>query len=85
MIRQTDDAKMISLILTCLTKANSNTPRLYSQWLNSVINWLINYCKDWARTGVTSFGRQFDFHDIIYHKRNCNVDNRRRNVVFTTT
>ena len=59
----------------------SNTPRLYSQWLNSVIYWLINHCTDRARTGVTSFGRQFDFHDVIYHKRHCNVDNRRRNVV----
>ena len=56
---------------------NSNTPRLYSQWLNLVIYWLINHCTDWARTGVTSFGRQFDFHDVIYH-------NRRRNVNFTT-
>ena len=56
----------------------SNTPRLYSQWLNSVIYWLINHCTDWARTNVTSFSRQFDFHDVIYH-------NRRRNVVFTTT
>ena len=56
----------------------SNTPRLYSQWLNSVIYWLINHCTDWARTNVTSSSRQFDFHDVIYHKR-------RRNVVFTTT
>ena len=62
----------------------SNTPRLYSQWLNSVIYWLINHCTDWARTGVMSFVCQFDFHDIIYPKRHCNVDNRRRNVVFTT-
>ena len=46
---------------------NSNTPRLYSQWLNSVIYWLINHCTDWARTGVTSFGRQFEFYDVIYH------------------
>ena len=30
-------------------------------------------------------GRQFDFHDVIYHKRHCNVDNGRRNVVFTIT
>ena len=22
---------------------------------------------DLARTGVKSFGRQFDFHDVIYH------------------
>ena len=40
---------------------NSNTPRLYSQWLNSVIYWLINHCTDRARTGVTSSGRQFEF------------------------
>ena len=39
----------------------------------------------WAWTGVTSFSRQIDFHDVIYHIRHCNVDNRRRNVVFTTT
>ena len=58
-------------------KFDSNTPRLYSQWLNSVIYWLINHCTDWARTCVTLFGRQFDFHDVIYH-------NRRRNVNFTT-
>ena len=64
---------------------NSNTSRLYSQWLNSVIYWLINHCTDWFRTGVTSFGRQFEFHDVIYHKRHCNVENRRHNVVFTST
>ena len=40
---------------------------------------------DWARTGVTSFGRQFDFYDVTYHIRHCNVDNSRGNVVFTTT
>ena len=38
---------------------------------------LINHCMDLVRTGVRSFGRQFDFHDVIYH-------NRRRNVDFTT-
>ena len=64
---------------------HSNTPRLYSQWLNSVICWLINHCTAWARTSMTSFGRQFKFHDVIYHKPHCNVDNRRHNVVFTTT
>ena len=53
--------------------SHSNTPRLYSQWLNSVIYWLIYHCTDWARTGVTSFGRQFDFHDVI-----CQI--RRRSV-----
>ena len=34
---------------------------------------------------MTSFGRQFYFHDVIYHLWHCNADNRRRNVVFTTT
>ena len=57
-------------------------PRQYSQWLNSVISWLINHCMDWARTSVKSFGRQFDFHDVIYHIWHCNIDNRRCNVVF---
>ena len=33
---------------------------------------------------MTSFGRQFDFHDVIYHIRHCNVDNRWRNAVFTS-
>ena len=33
------------------------------------------------RTGVTSFGHQFDFHDVTYHIRPYNVDTRRRNVV----
>ena len=33
---------------------------------------------------MMSFGRQFDFHDIIYHihVQPCNVDNRRCNVIF---
>ena len=35
--------------------------------------------KDWARTGVTSFGRQYDFHYVIYNILTRNVDNRRRN------
>ena len=74
-----------AIIICIMFNAYSNTPRLYSQWLNSVIYWLINHCTDWARTDRTSFGRQFDFHDVIYHKRHCNVDNRRRNVAFTTT
>ena len=26
---------------------------------------------------MTSFGRQFDFHDVIYRKRHCIVDDRR--------
>ena len=32
---------------------------------------------DW----LTSFGRQFDFHDVIYHIPSCNVDNRWPDVV----
>ena len=31
---------------------------------------------------MTSLGRQFDFHGVIYHIWHCNVDNRRRNIVF---
>ena len=76
-----DDRKMDEKIMEMfkvLYKYHSNTPRLYSQWLNSVIYWLINHCTDWARTNVTSFCRQFDFHDVIYH-------NRRRNAVFAAT
>ena len=46
--------------------------------------WLINHWTDWARTSVTSFGRKFDFHDVLYHIWHCNVDNRRRNIVLTT-
>ena len=52
--------------------------------LNSVINWFINHCTNSARIGGKSFGRQVDFHDVIYHIQPRNVDNRRRNVVFTT-
>ena len=37
----------------------------------------------WARAGVASFGRQFEFHDVIFHIELYNVGNRRRNVVFT--
>ena len=58
--QKTDSSKVVSF------KGISNTPHLYSQWLNSVIYWLINHCTDSAQTGVTSFGRQFDFHDIIF-------------------
>ena len=72
-----DNAYMHAITLHGGNTLYSNTPRLYSQWLNSVIYWLINHCMDWARTGVKSFGRQFDFHDVIYH-------NRRLNVNFTT-
>ena len=32
-------------------------------------------------TAMTSFVRQFDFHDIIYHIQHCNFDNRRQNVL----
>ena len=39
---------------------------------------------DWAWSGLT-FIRLFDFHDVIYHMQHCIVDNRQRNVVFTTT
>ena len=62
----------------------SNIPRLYSKWLNSVIYWLIIT----ARTRHGRVGRHsiasFYFYDVIYHIRHCNVDNRRRNVVFAT-
>ena len=33
---------------------------------------------------MTAIGRQFDFHDVIYNIQPCNVDNRWRNVAFTT-
>ena len=39
---------------------------------------------DRAQTGLTSFGHQFDFHDVIYLIQPCNVDNKQRDVVFTT-
>ena len=61
----------------------SDTPRQYSQWLNPVNYWLKNHCMGWTRTGVTSFGRQFDFNDVTYHIGHCNADTRRSNVVFT--
>ena len=63
---------------------NLDTPHPYSQWLNPVNYWLINHCTGWTRTGVTSFGRQFDFNDVTYHIGHCNVDTRQGNVVFTT-
>ena len=28
-----------------------------------------------------ALGRQFDFHDVIYHIRHCYIDNRQRNMV----
>ena len=62
---------------------NSDMDRLYCQWLNSVIYWLINHCWDWTWNGMTSFGPHFDFHDIIYRIQPCNVDDRRHNVIFT--
>ena len=49
------------------SNTDSNTPRLYSQWLNSAIYWSINHCTDRALTGVTPFGSPVDFHDVIYH------------------
>ena len=33
---------------------------------------------------MTSFGRQFDFHDVIYHIQPCDIDNTLDNIVFTT-
>ena len=55
---------------------NSNTPRLYSQWLNSVIYWLINHSTDWARTGVTSFGNSLNFmtSSILYRIVTLTID-----------
>ena len=57
-----------------MIEIDSNTDRLYNiQWLNSVIYWIINYCKDWARTGVTSFDHQLIFmtssitYNIVTH------------------
>ena len=38
--------------------------------------------------GLNTYRRdviQFVFRDVIYHKRHCNVDTRRRNVIFSTT
>ena len=37
-----------------------------------------------ARTCVTSFGRQFDFYDVICHLQPCSIDIRWRNVDLTT-
>ena len=50
-----------NIIYSITLSTNSNTPRLYSQWLNSVIYWLINHYTDWARTGVTSFSHRLIF------------------------
>ena len=50
---------------------HSNTARLYSQWLNSVVKFLINHCTDWARADVTSFVRQFDLCRITIKSMNC--------------
>ena len=33
--------------VTSYDKVDSNTDRLYSQWLNPVIYWLINHSTDW--------------------------------------
>ena len=38
-----------------------------NQWLNSVINWLINHWTNWVQTGLTSLDSYFDSLDIIYH------------------
>ena len=54
-------SEMKKKVLKTNAKPYSNTPRLYSQWLNSVIYWLINHCMDRAQAGVTSFGPQFEF------------------------
>ena len=59
---------------------NSNTSCLYSQWLNSMIYWLINNCTDWAQIGVTSFGHQFELHNIIYQIQPCSIVNIWQNV-----
>ena len=45
----------------------SNTDRLYSQWINSVIYWIINHCTDWAQPDMMSFRCQFDIHEVTYH------------------
>ena len=58
----------------------SNTPRLYSQWLNSVIYWLINHCTD--RPDVIRAQILFSWRHLSL--RHCNVDNKRHTVVFTT-
>ena len=65
---------------------DSNTPRLYSQWLHSVISLLINHCTDWHDVSrSTLIPVDINFHDVIYYIWHCNVDNMRCNVVFTTT
>ena len=55
----------------------SNTPRLYSQWLNSVIYWLINHCTYWR--DVIQPPVWFLMTSSITY-----IILRRRNVVFTT-
>ena len=45
-----------------------------------MIYWLINHCTD----GVSSFGRLFDFQDVIYHVHSCTLENRRSYFVLTT-
>ena len=49
--------QMTHILVILSSVSYFNTPHTYSQWLNSVIYWLINHCTDWARTCVTSFGR----------------------------
>ena len=65
-------------------KYNSNNACIYSPWLKSAIYWLINHCMDCPRTELTSYGRQFYFHDVICHIQPCNIDHRRHSVVYTT-
>ena len=33
---------------------------------------------------LTSFDPQFDFYDVIYHVRPCNIDISWHNVIYTT-
>ena len=66
--------------------ANSNTPRLYSQWLNSLINWLINHCTDWR--DIIQSPVDFMTSSIIYRivtltKDGVKVSNGAK--IFTTT
>ena len=71
------------LVLTLISflynnMCNSNTSRLYSQWLNSVIYWLINHCtywRDFIQPPVWFLMTSYIMYIIL----------RRRYVVFTTT
>ena len=58
--------------------SNSNTDRQKSQsWLNLVIIT--------AQTSGTSFGRQFDFHDVIYHVQPCYTSLAEKPIMFSHT